>query len=137
MREAAENARCDLELTAMGPVLGCWDRLRLEQILTNLLSNAFKHAPGSRVVVALQTERDQARLEVRDSGPGVPEAALPRLFGRFERGSSFSHGGLGLGLYIAHQAALAHGGTLSVKNQPGGGAKFVVTLPLAPVARAG
>jgi signal transduction histidine kinase len=137
MRESAQNARCDVELTAMGPVRGCWDRLRLEQILTNLLSNAFKHAAGSRVVVSVQTELDRAKVEVRDSGPGVPDAALPRLFGRFERGSSFSHGGLGLGLYVAHQAALAHGGSLSVANPAGGGASFVVTLPLAPVAQAG
>jgi PAS domain S-box-containing protein len=130
-REAATAAGSVVSIEADGPVTGSWDRLRVEQILTNLLSNAMKYAPRTAIVVRVAREADAAVLDVRDAGPGIPEADLARIFERFERASPQSYGGLGLGLYIARQIAEAHGGTLTAASAPGNGAVFTVRLPLA------
>jgi len=134
LREAAQYARCDVSLGAGAPVHGRWDRLRIEQILTNLLSNAFKYAAGAPVLVTIRRDTDTAVLQVRDAGPGVSETDLPRLFGRFERASSPSYGGFGVGLYVAHQVTEAHGGTILASNNDGPGASVTVRLPLEPAA---
>jgi PAS domain S-box-containing protein len=132
LREAAQHARCDVSLGAGAPVRGLWDRLRVEQILTSLLSNAFKYAAATPVLVTIRRETDMAVLQVRDAGPGLPETDLPRLFRRFERGSSPSYGGFGLGLYVVRQVADAHGGTITAVNNDGPGASITVRLPLEP-----
>jgi signal transduction histidine kinase len=75
----------------------------------------------------MRQERSWVLLTVADQGPGVPPHVLPKLFERFVRGPSSS--GLGLGLYLARQIALAHGGTLEVESSPGKGARFVLALP--------
>lgn len=83
------------------------------------------------IEVSVARDAENVLLEVRDRGPGIPEADLPRIFERFERASSTRHyGGLGLGLYVARQIAEAHGGTIAASNRPGGGASFSVSLPL-------
>jgi two-component system OmpR family sensor kinase len=109
------------------------DPERLRQVLSNLVANALKHSPtGLPVVVevAKQTRSDGhwVVLSVTDQGPGVPPQLLPHLFERFVRGSRSS--GLGLGLYLSRQIALAHGGTLEVQSSPGKGARFELALPL-------
>ena len=134
--EAARHARCDLSLRAEGPLVGRWDRLRVEQIFTNLLSNTFKYAAGTPVTVSIWRDGDTAVLEVCDRGPGLNDRDLPRIFGRFERASSLGYGGMGLGLYITAQVTEAHGGTLSARNLPQGGASFTVRLPLEPPPKA-
>jgi signal transduction histidine kinase len=105
------------------------DPQRLEQILVNLVANALRHG-APPVVVRGYVESGTAHLEVCDQGPGVPPAAVPRLFTRFtdvER----EPGSVGLGLWIVDQLARAHGGTASY--EPGDpGARFVVTLPIRP-----
>jgi PAS domain S-box-containing protein len=131
LREAAARASCPVRVQAVAPLEGRWDRLRIEQVLTHLLSNAFKYAAGGPVELSLAREGTEALLVITDSGPGLPEAALPRLFGRFERAASMSHyGGLGLGLYVCREIVEAHGGSISAENAPGGGARFTVRLPL-------
>ncbi len=132
LREVAQRAGCDVSLGAGASVRGSWDRVRVEQILTNLLSNAFKYAPGAPVLVTLRQEADTAVLQVRDDGPGISALDLSRLFGRFERASPPSYGGFGLGLYIARQAAEAHGGTITAANNEAGGVCITVRLPLEP-----
>jgi PAS domain S-box-containing protein len=132
LRETATRARCEVTVTAAGPVVGRSDRLRFEQLVTNLLSNAFKYAPGGPVIVAVARPDGDAVIEVRDAGPGLREGDLQRVFDRFERGSPTSYGGLGLGLYLARQIAEAHGGTITASNLPSSGARFVVRLPHAP-----
>ena len=132
LRETAARARCEVTVAADRPVVGRSDRLRFEQLVTNLLSNAFKYAAGGPVVVWVARPDGHAVIEVRDSGPGLEESDLQRVFDRFERGSPTSYGGLGLGLYVARQIAEAHGGTITVSNLPAGGARFVVRLPHAP-----
>ena len=131
LRAAANQAGCELTAQLKGPLIGTWDRLRIEQVLNNLLSNAIRYAAGAPLEVSLFQEGDTAVLEVSDRGPGIPEEALPRIFERFERASEIRHhGGLGLGLYVVRQIVQAHKGKVTVKNRPGGGACFTVRLPL-------
>jgi len=105
--------------------------MRVEQLLGNLLSNAIKYAGGKPIRVSVRAGGSEAVVEVRDHGPGIPEAHFDRLFRRFERASSLRHyGGLGLGLFLIREIATAHGGTVSAENAPDGGAVFRVRLPL-------
>jgi PAS domain S-box-containing protein len=131
LAEAAALAECTLTLETEAPLWGEWDRLRLDQLLMNLLSNALKYAAGTPVLVRLRAlEGERVELEVTDQGPGIPEDSLTRIFERFERASSMrNYGGLGLGLYVNQQIATAHGGTIDGRNLPGGGAAFRVVLP--------
>lgn len=131
LRDSAKAAGCGLSLETTGPLEGRWDRLRIEQVLMNLISNSVKYAAGQPIQVLLGREADRAIIEVRDCGPGIPDAELSRIFGRFERAASARHyGGMGLGLYVAQQITEAHGGTIVASNLPGGGACFTVRLPL-------
>lgn len=132
LRASAEAARCSLTVRDGGSVEGRWDRLRIEQVLTNLISNSIKYATGTPIEVIVRADGPYADLEVRDEGPGIPERDLPRIFDRFERSASARHyGGMGLGLYVARQIAEAHGGSIAAKNFPRGGVGFTVRLPLA------
>ncbi len=122
-----------LEVDAPERCTGVWDRMRLEQVVTNLLSNALKYGGGKPVRLRLE-ERDpgQVVLSVRDGGIGMESSVLGRIFARFERGHSGRHyPGLGLGLYITRQIVTALEGTISVESAPGAGSLFTVVLPRA------
>lgn len=107
------------------------DKVRLEQVLINLLTNAGKYAPGKPVIITLSTANNYAHLQVADQGPGISEIDQSRVFDRFERVRERGNiGGLGLGLYISKQIVEAHGGKISVKSKPGSGATFLVEIPL-------
>jgi PAS domain S-box-containing protein len=134
LRELAVQAGCDVSFSGSERIVGFWDRLRIEQIVTNLLSNAFKYAAGTPVSVTARRESDDAVLQVRDAGPGLPTSEVARLFGRFERASPSSYGGLGLGLYVARQVVEAHGGSIAAANNDGPGACVTVRLPRKPMA---
>jgi PAS domain S-box-containing protein len=130
LSETAATAQCQILLREEGPIHGTWDRLRIEQVVTNLLSNSFKYAAGGRVEIAMTQEGDEALLVITDTGPGLPERDIPRLFNRFERAVPMRHyGGLGLGLYVCREIVLAHGGAISAGNAPGGGARLSIRLP--------
>jgi PAS domain S-box-containing protein len=136
--DAVVQAGCTLVLDAPAPVIGTWDRLRVEQIVTNLVWNAIKHAAGSAIVVRVRADgADHAIIEVEDDGPGLASVDLERIFDRFERASSSAHGGLGLGLFIAREVAGAHGGEVHAHRAATGGARFVVRLPRRPPDLAG
>jgi two-component system OmpR family sensor kinase/two-component system sensor histidine kinase BaeS len=111
------------------------DADRLTQVLANLLSNALRHSPaGGRVTVTVSRENGQARVQVADTGPGIAAEDLPHIFERFYRGEksrSRRGGGAGLGLAIASQLIVAHGGQITAASQPGAGSTFTVTLPAA------
>jgi PAS domain S-box-containing protein len=129
-REEAARAGCALEVRAPPELPGLWDRSRLEQVLTNLVSNALKYGRGRPVRLTLGAREDAALLEVSDEGIGIPGEAHARIFGRFERAVSERHyGGLGLGLWICRQIVDAHGGSIGVRSAPGAGSTFTVTLP--------
>jgi signal transduction histidine kinase len=123
-------AGCPLSITA-DHAIGTWDRSRIDQIVTNLVSNAIRYAAGSPIAVSVARQAEDVVIEVRDTGPGLPDGQLARIFERFERGASMRHfGGLGLGLYVVRQITEAHGGTVTAENAAGGGACFTVRLPL-------
>jgi two-component system, OmpR family, sensor kinase len=115
------------------PVVVTGDRLRLHQVLANLLANARTHTPpGTRVTVSLSATGDRARLEVADNGPGIPENLLPDVFDRFARADtsrSRAAGSTGLGLAIVAAVVDGHEGSVDVASTPGR-TVFTVTLPL-------
>ncbi|WP_438031013.1 CheR family methyltransferase [Sorangium sp. So ce233] len=110
------------------------DPARLEQVLMNLLGNAFRHADGSpRIDLRLRRIDGGAELDVVDYGPGIPTADLPHVFSSFyqvERPKGSSSGGMGLGLFICREIVKAHGGQISVRSSEGKGATFTLRLPL-------
>jgi signal transduction histidine kinase len=135
---AARMARGPLEADLEEGVVGIWDRLALEQVAENLLSNALKFGAGKPVAVALTSDGQTARLAVRDRGIGISEADRARIFGRFERAvTRREHGGFGIGLWLANQLVLAMGGAIAVEGAPGEGTTFTVTLPLGGTQQQG
>jgi signal transduction histidine kinase len=129
------RAGCEVSLVLQPRVSGLWDRTRLEQALTHLLSNAAKFGAGHPIELRVEQREDRAYLTVRDEGIGLAPEALERVFGRFERAvSSREYGGLGLGLFLTRRIAEAHGGHVRVTSQPGEGATFVLELPASPRA---
>jgi signal transduction histidine kinase len=133
MHETALAAGCTLTVAAESAI-GTWDRSRIDQVVTNLLSNSITYAAGTPIEVAVRRGATAAVIEVRDRGPGLPEGQLARIFERFERAASMRHyGGLGLGLYFVRQVVEAHGGSVTAHNAAGGGACFTVRLPLGPL----
>ncbi len=135
LREQAAEVGSSIELGSVAPVVGTWDRGRLEQLVTNLISNAIKYGMGRPILLSAEATAQRLRLRVRDEGMGIPRADQSRIFQAFERLPSAERvGGLGLGLYIGRQIAIAHGGTLTVDSDPLRGATFVLDLPLTPTS---
>jgi signal transduction histidine kinase len=132
LREQAVEAGSTIDLSPPPPVVGSWDRGRLEQVLTNLLSNAIKYGMGRPIAVSAEVVGGRLRIAVRDGGMGIPRRDQSRIFQAFERLPTAERvGGLGLGLYIGRQIAIAHGGNLSVESDPARGATFTLDLPFA------
>jgi signal transduction histidine kinase len=126
-----------LEIAATTPIIGKWDSSRLDQVISNLLSNALKFGGGQPIEIEASVSGDSARLVVRDHGRGIPAAQLPRIFEAYERAVSVTHyGGLGLGLFIARSLVELHGGTIRAESVEGEGATFTVELPIAGPAQA-
>ncbi|WP_158502098.1 ATP-binding sensor histidine kinase [Vitiosangium sp. GDMCC 1.1324] len=132
MHEPISQANSPLSLQLQDGAAGRWDRTRLEQVVTNLLSNALKFAAGKPISISLERHADTARLRVSDQGIGIPPDRLPHVFGRFERAVSVEHyGGLGLGLHIVRELVSALGGSVRAESQPGVGTTVTVELPYA------
>jgi PAS domain S-box-containing protein len=130
-----QRASSTLEVIAPPePVLGGWDRRRLEQVVENLVSNAVKYGAGTPIQIEITDGTDVVTLAVRDQGIGIPPDKLERVFDRFERAvSSRAYGGLGLGLYITRQIVEAHRGSIRVSSAPQQGTTFTVELPKLPL----
>ncbi|MDC0744770.1 sensor histidine kinase [Polyangium mundeleinium] len=125
-----KRSRCPVRIQGDAPVVGVWDRARLEQVLTNLLANAIKFGVGKPIVIGVSKEAGNARLVVADQGIGIAPDQQARIFERFGRAVSVRHyGGLGLGLYICRKIAEAHGGSIRVESGEGIGSTFVLELP--------
>jgi len=128
--EEASRTHSHVEISATIPVLGLWDRIRVEQVIANLLTNAFKFGGGKPIEITVEETGPIGRLVFVDHGIGIAPEDIERIFQRYEQAiSSRAFGGLGLGLYIARQIIEAHGGTIRVESQPGAGSTFTIDLP--------
>jgi signal transduction histidine kinase len=113
-------------------VVGLWDRVRLDSVIGNLVSNAVKFGEGRPINVSVSSDGSVARIVVTDQGIGIAPEEQARIFDKFERAVSERHyGGFGLGLWVVRQIVEAHGGRIRVASEAGKGSTFVVELPLS------
>ncbi|HET6282254.1 MAG TPA: HAMP domain-containing sensor histidine kinase, partial [Polyangia bacterium] len=128
--ERLARSECELDLHAEQSVVGRWDKLRLEQVVTNLLSNACKFGRGKPIEVSVGSHGDMAFVQVRDNGIGIPPDKQARIFERLEHVvAQRDQSGLRLGLWICRELVEAQGGKISVESEPGVGSTFTVYLP--------
>lgn len=128
-QEQALGQGCELTLHGPDSLPGTWDRVRMDQVLTNLLVNAIKFGKGAPVEVSLAQSDGFVRMEVRDRGRGISLADQRRIFQPFERGGPQDCAGLGLGLWIVREIVSAHQGAVTVSSVVGDGTRFTVVLP--------
>jgi signal transduction histidine kinase/DNA-binding NarL/FixJ family response regulator len=128
--ESALRVGCEMRVETPPTVVGAWDQMRMEQVISNLLTNAIKFCEKKPIDIGLSAADGTVALTVRDSGTGIPKDRVPFIFERFERGvSAKNYGGLGLGLYVTRQIVEAHGGVIEVDSEVGRGSVFRVRLP--------
>lgn len=125
-----EAANTELVMSLTPGIVGNWDKLRVERVIVNLLTNALKYGDGKPIEVKTWLDGTTARIAVRDQGIGIAKADQERIFGRFERAvSNENFSGLGLGLYITQRILELHGGRIEVDSDLGQGATFTIALP--------
>ena len=131
-RNVLEEFEVPFQVEAFGDVTGTWDEDRLEEVLSNLARNAIEHAArGTAVIVRASAAEADVVLEIENQGDPIPAEVLPFIFEPFRRGrqsEKSATGNLGLGLYIAKQVVLSHGGTLDA-HSASGTTSFVIRLP--------
>jgi len=119
-----------LHFESRGPIWGAFDASRIDQVLSNLLSNAIRYGRGRPIVVGVASAGETARFWVEDRGIGIAPEHQARIFQRYERAApAANYAGLGLGLWISRQLAEAMGGTISVRSQLDDGSVFTVEIP--------
>ncbi len=124
------EAGCQVYFQSDHEVFGCWDLIRMEQVVVNLLTNAMKYGAGKPIEISLHEVGGNVKLSVRDHGIGIAKEDQERIFKRFERAvTSKAFSGFGLGLFIANQIVTAHGGAIRVESEPTHGATFTVEIP--------
>jgi signal transduction histidine kinase len=112
-------------------IVGYWDRIRIEQVITNLISNAIKYGKGKPIYLETERLKNYAIIKVKDEGIGIREEDKSKIFQVFTRSSEVrSFKGIGVGLYISNKIVQAHGGEINVKSDYGKGSEFIVKLPL-------
>jgi signal transduction histidine kinase len=130
LREEAGRQNVSLTLTAPASLTGMWDRSRVDQIVTNLVTNAIKYGQGKPVEISVGGFGERAEIRVVDHGIGVAPEQQERIFDKFERAASQrNYGGLGLGLWITRELVELMRGEVHVESTPQHGATFVVSLP--------
>jgi signal transduction histidine kinase len=139
VRSLAERAKkhgSELTQHVSIPIVGEWDRARLEQAVMYLLDNAIKFGAGKPIEVSTELRDGAAVISVRDSGIGISNEQLDRLFDRYHRGvPAHNFGGLGLGLYLVRLIVESHGGTIRVESGVDEGSTFTLELPISFEAR--
>ncbi len=131
MKPIAESVGSQIHFEGEEELSGEWDRFRLDQVLTNLISNATAYAPGTLISVKLNKNKNRVVMSVSDKGPGLAEEEFQRIFLKYERGKE-THGqrGLGIGLYIVKEIVTMHGGDIQVNSKPNEGTIFTINLPI-------
>jgi signal transduction histidine kinase len=138
-REVIEQVRVThpdraLSIETSGDLVGSWDRDRLLQALANLVTNALVHgADPIEIRVREAADRQTVTTEVHNGGPPIAPELMPDLFEAFRRGKAAKRGGLGLGLFIVQQIALAHGAECLVRSREGDGTTFTIPWPRTPL----
>jgi len=129
--EMFKTANCEPHFSSNADVvLGTWDKVRLEQVIVNLITNAIRYDGGHPIEINLKASEQSVQISVADQGIGIAKENLERIFDRFERAVELSSvRGLGLGLYIAKQLVRAHSGRIWVESELGKGSTFFVELP--------
>lgn len=123
------QAKCELDIECDQSLEVSWDKTRIEQVLTNLLTNVMKYAPG-KISLNVSKAGDDVHIRFKDFGPGIPKNKVDKIFDRFERATSdASVGGLGLGLYIVKEIIEGHRGKIDVATGEGKGTEFSIKLP--------
>jgi signal transduction histidine kinase len=122
-------AQSELRLRTAGPAVGRWDRMRLEQIVANLLSNAVRYGPGKPIEVDVVADDEVARVIVRDQGIGIADADQEAIFQLFERARTRQPGSFGVGLWLVRKLCRAMGGEVTLRSRVGAGSTFTATLP--------
>ena len=131
MSETFKTANCEAKFESNSDqVLGTWDKVRLEQVIVNLITNAIRYDGGHPIEIKLSTHDGSVQISVSDHGIGIAKENQEKIFDRFERAVELnSVNGLGLGLYIAKQLVRAHSGKIWVESELGRGSTFFVELP--------
>ena len=130
-RSAIDLSKSEVRLLAPEDVVGLFDSLRIEQVFSNLLTNALKYGDQKPITITLKKINDQAVLTFQDQGIGIPEVYKSKIFDRYEKIEDHRNiSGLGLGLYIIKEIVVAHGGKIDVESEVGKGTSFEVVLPL-------
>ncbi len=124
-------AKSKVYVKTNGPLQGSFDKVRMEQVVSNLLSNALKYGKGNPVTIKTKKVDTKAQVTVKDEGIGIKPEVQATIFDRFKRGvSGKDYKGLGVGLYISKQIIEAHGGNIKLKSKEGKGTTFTIELPL-------
>jgi two-component system sensor histidine kinase KdpD len=130
VEDLLQNHRVKIDVSETMPLIQA-DQGLLEQALVNILHNAAVHAIGATdIAIVAYVEESECVISVSDNGQGIPPQDVDKVFGKFYRSQGTKKGGTGLGLSIARGIVVAHGGAISCINRSGGGAQFILRLPL-------
>ncbi len=131
LKESMSKSGSSLSIEDGKAVIGNWDKIRLEQVVTNLITNAIKYGDGKPIEVEIKNSGKHAFLRVTDHGLGIPKEQQDKIFDRFQRGDvKSSIKGLGVGLYMVNEIVRAHKGKIELSSKPNEGSTFTVQLPL-------
>lgn len=131
LKEQLENAGCASEINIQDECLGAYDKARMEQVITNLLTNAMRYGRGKPIGLSVFRRERDSLFEITDNGVGIETENLEKIFQRFERLVNADEvSGLGLGLYISKQIVEGHRGKIWAESSVGRGSKFIVKIPL-------
>ena len=128
--EQLEESGNQITIDSGKNIVGRWDKFRIEQVITNLLTNAIKYGEGKPIEIKINSENDKAIVVIKDHGLGISKENIKLIFKRFERVTGTDVSGLGLGLYIVSSIIEAHKGQIKVESQLGQGSSFSIELPL-------
>lgn len=131
LRSGFDSAKSYVEFKTEGDLYGFFDPIRMEQAITNLLTNAIKYGAGKPIKIIVQSKAGIVHISIQDFGIGIARADQDRIFEPFERATTVQKfGGMGLGLYIARRIIQAHGGSIQVESVLGKGSTFLINIPL-------